>query len=284
MAKDTEERYDIAFAGECLEGKDPQAVRVAVGDLFKADEATLERLFSGTRQRIKRNCDKATALKYQKSLAHVGAKAIITRASSPGDAPSGPAATATQGKASTAPLATSTSSSTPSSPSTSPTESAGQEAASPQNADEAFELLPGGSDILRPEERIVHEDAGVDLSHLSLAEAGETLGVTSAVDAPAVSVPELAVAEPGARMAPEDGTPPPPAPDTSALDLAPTGADLVDPADHDVAPPAVNTDHLNLAESGSDLLNADERPVDDAEAPDTSHLALDASDDATKTE
>lgn len=287
MAKDTEERYDIAFAGECLEGKDPQAVRAAVGDLFKADEATLERLFSGTRQRIKRNCDKATALKYQKSLAHVGAKAIITRASSPLDAPSGPAGTAAQDKASTAPLATSTSSSTSStssSPSTSPSQSAGQEAASPQTADESFELLPGGSDILRPEERIVHEDAGVDLSHLSLAETGETLGVTSAVDAPAVSVPELAVAEPGARMAPEDETSPPPAPDTSSLDLAPTGADLVDPADHDVAPPAVNTDHLNLAESGSDLLNADERRIDDAEAPDTSHLALDASDDATKTE
>ncbi|MDP5072133.1 MAG: hypothetical protein NWQ45_14645, partial [Congregibacter sp.] len=79
MATEHHERYDIAFGGECLEGHDPLAVREALGALFKADEATLDRLFSGTRQRIKRNCDKATALKYQKSLAAAGAKAIVSR-------------------------------------------------------------------------------------------------------------------------------------------------------------------------------------------------------------
>lgn len=272
MATDTEERYDIAFAGECLDGKDPQAVRAAVGALFKADAATLERLFSGTRQRIKRNCDKATALKYQKSLAHAGAKAIVTRASGASEAGSAPSPTPTDNAA--------TDKASEGEPSVSP----GQDAAPPQNADDGLKVLPGGSDILRPDERVVHEDAAVDLSHLSLAETGDRLSDATTDEAPAVDVPELDVAEPGAHMGPADTAPPPPAPDISSLGLAPAGADLKDPEGHGAAPPQINTDHLNLAESGGDLLNADERPVDGVEAPDTSHLALDADEDATKTE
>jgi hypothetical protein len=78
MANDAEQRFNIEFAGECLEGHSPEAVRAGLAALFKADAAALERLFSGKRQRIKRDCDKATALKYQKAMTGVGARAIIT--------------------------------------------------------------------------------------------------------------------------------------------------------------------------------------------------------------
>ncbi|WP_439106346.1 hypothetical protein [Congregibacter sp.] len=257
MATETDERYDIAFAGECLEGHDPQAVRQALGDLFNADEGTLERLFSGTRQRIKRNCDKATALKYQKSLGAAGAKAIITKADNASVASN--SATAVQDAAPTANAAASDTANT------------GGKAIDGS----AFELLPGGSDVLRPEERASREDVAIDLSHLSLGETGDRLSDETTGAEPAVTAPDYDVAEPGARMGPVDTSTAPDAPDISSLDLAPAGVDLVDSSLHTSPATQVNIDHLNLAESGSDLLTEDERSVSDAQAPDTSHLKLD---------
>ncbi|MFK8041252.1 hypothetical protein [Congregibacter sp.] len=262
MVDESEERYDIAFAGECLDGRDPTAVRAAVGALFKADDATLDRLFSGSRQRIKKNCDKGTALKYQKSLAKAGAKAIITRVSteSPGSIQS-------------------------SSPAQDPApgSSDNTEPATVNTGESDFELLPGGSDILRPDERAPHEDSQVDLSHLSIAATGDRLSEETTDITPQVSAPDFDVAEPGARMGTENTEAPAAAPDTSALDLAPAGADLTDEHDQNVAVTAVNIDHLDLADSGADLLSADERTVSDATAPDTSHIALDDLDESPKT-
>ncbi|EED32689.1 conserved hypothetical protein [gamma proteobacterium NOR5-3] len=266
MATESNERYDIAFAGECLEGHDPLAVRKALGTLFKADEATIERLFSGTRQRIKRNCDKATALKYQKSLAAAGAKAIVTLA-------------AEEAAKATAPV----SATVEKPPVSAATEIADHKHPDPDRPDPGeLELLPGGSDILRPDEREQYEEAALDLSHISLAETGDRLSEESIDTGPVVSTPHFDVAAPGAQIGPEVTQAPPPAPDTSALDLAPVGEDLgVHSAD---APPVlVSTEHLNLADAGSDLLRADERKESDVRAPDTSHLALDPAENEPKT-
>lgn len=247
MGEDQEERYDIAFAGECLAGHDASAVREALGVLFKADDATLDRLFSGKRQSIKRLCDKATALKYQKSLAKAGAKAIVTRASSV----------------------------TPQSPTAAPSSTSPE--ADTSNAGDSFALLPGGSDILRPDERTQQQDTEVDLSHLSLAEAGDRLSAETDADniGTPILAPDFDVAEAGARMAAPSEDRSIAAPDTSALDLAPVGEDLGEQSDASPAP-TVSTDHLDLADTGSDLLKAEERKVSDAAAPDTSHLELDA--------
>jgi hypothetical protein len=80
MAEDPDERFDILFAGECLDGHSPAAVRAALAGLFGRDEASIERLFSGARQVIKRGCDRATALNYQRAMTQAGARPIITRA------------------------------------------------------------------------------------------------------------------------------------------------------------------------------------------------------------
>ena len=69
-----EERFDVEFAGEILSGFDKPAVQAAVATLFKADEATLSKLFSGERLRIKRNCDAATAQRFADALARAGAR------------------------------------------------------------------------------------------------------------------------------------------------------------------------------------------------------------------
>ena len=72
-----EARYNVYFAGQLLEGQDPGSVRSSLAKLFNADEATLEKLFSGNAQLIKRNCDKATALKYKQAMERAGAQALI---------------------------------------------------------------------------------------------------------------------------------------------------------------------------------------------------------------
>ncbi|WOJ93886.1 hypothetical protein R0135_01645 [Congregibacter variabilis] len=253
MATDNNERYDIAFAGECLEGHDPAAVREAMGKLFKADDATLERLFCGTRQRIKRNCDKATALKYQKSLAAAGAKAIITLATA--------ASPALEPVASPAP----------------------EQVVSEESDDGDLTLLPGGSDILRPDERTQHQEAALDLSHISLAETGDRLSEETVDKGPAVNAPNFDVAEPGAQIGPELAQTPSVAPDTSALDIAPVGEDLGAHSSQTSPPVSVSTEHLALADTGSDLLKAEERKVSNEQAPDTSHLALEPSENEPKT-
>lgn len=244
MSSDAEQRYHVEFAGECLEGHSPERVRAGLAGLFKADEAALDRLFSGRRQRIKSDCDRGTAARYQKAMTGVGARAIITASAPVADAGTTAADT-------TAPAA-----------GTSPTGAA------------QIGLAPPGSDVLRPEERESVTPPQLDLSHLSLAETGTDLAEASA-PAPAVEAPEYELAETGSRLGPEQGGAPPPPPDVSALDLAPQGQDLSDCAAPPPAGPSPSTEHLSLAESGSDLLTEAERRKDTAVAPDTSHLAVD---------
>ncbi len=57
-----EERYNVYFAGQVVEGYDLHSVRDKLAKVFNADQATLDKLFSGKAQLIKRDCDKATAL------------------------------------------------------------------------------------------------------------------------------------------------------------------------------------------------------------------------------
>ena len=69
--------YDVCFAGQLLDGQDLQSVRDKIQKLFKANPETLEKLFSGKNQILKRGCDKPTALKYKKAMEAAGAKPEI---------------------------------------------------------------------------------------------------------------------------------------------------------------------------------------------------------------
>lgn len=250
-------RYDIYFAGECLDGHTAADVRAAIGKLFKAEGDTLEQLFSGQRQRIKRDCDRATAVRYQKAMANVGARAIVTNAAAP-------AAPSAEQAAATAPSQAADAESPP------------QEAAE-DTAD--MSLAPAGSDVLRPEERASIEPASIDVAHISVADAGEDLSIEPIEAVPPVEAPDLEVEDLGVDL---DQTPlpePAAAPDTSAIDLAPADYDLSDCAPPTAPAPDVDLDTLSLADTGSDLLSESERQKPQANAPDTSHLALDPSDD-----
>jgi len=65
--------YDIYFSGKLLPGSEPDQARQAVARIFAADQAMLERLFSGTPIRVKSAVDQETAIKYRVAFREAGA-------------------------------------------------------------------------------------------------------------------------------------------------------------------------------------------------------------------
>jgi uncharacterized protein YdgA (DUF945 family) len=107
-----ESLYEVAFSGQIQEGAELDAVKDSIAKMFKADEATMAKLFSGTRVVIRKNMSAEAADKY--SLAFSRAGAICELNLMPADtAPSAPAddraAAKTQSSASTAPAKITTS-------------------------------------------------------------------------------------------------------------------------------------------------------------------------------
>ena len=82
-------RYNVYFAGEVLAGQDLAKVRQGIGQLFKANEAMVNKLFNGRMHMVKRDCDKPTALKYKRAMEKVGARPVIKTAD-PADASAPP--------------------------------------------------------------------------------------------------------------------------------------------------------------------------------------------------
>ena len=78
------ENYNIYFSGEIAAGEALSDVRDRVGALFNARDNTLDKLFSGKTQLIKRNCSIDEARKYQAAMRRAGALATIAPAE-PGD-------------------------------------------------------------------------------------------------------------------------------------------------------------------------------------------------------
>jgi hypothetical protein len=69
----SDERFEIAFSGQIIEGSDRETVKKNIGQIFKADSARLELMFSGRRVLIKREADEATAAKYRTAFGKAGA-------------------------------------------------------------------------------------------------------------------------------------------------------------------------------------------------------------------
>jgi len=85
-----ESLYEVAFSGQIQEGAELDAVKARIAKMFKANEATIAKLFSGKRIVIKENLSAEAADKY--SMAFTKAGAICELALMPEDtAPSAPA-------------------------------------------------------------------------------------------------------------------------------------------------------------------------------------------------
>ena len=85
-----ESLYEVAFSGQIQEGAELDAVKARIAKIFKANEATIAKLFSGKRIVIKKNLSAEAADKY--SIAFTNAGAICDLALIPADtAPPAPA-------------------------------------------------------------------------------------------------------------------------------------------------------------------------------------------------
>jgi tetratricopeptide (TPR) repeat protein len=72
-----ERRYQIGFRGEIAARQKPENVKKRMSKLFKIGAEKVEHLFSGQPVVIKKNIDKARAMKYQKAIEQAGAICYI---------------------------------------------------------------------------------------------------------------------------------------------------------------------------------------------------------------
>lgn len=235
-----EERYNIYFAGQVMDGFSLTDVRSKMAKVFNADQATLDKLFCGKPQLIKRECDKATALKFKQALEQAGAIPVIKRAELPtavANTTPAPAMTAAEKIAALAAAPDETSYQQGAQPP--PSAADKQEAATGTSG---IVLAPPGTDVLREHERaepVIHE---VDTSELAADTTAE-------------------------RLSPE-ASPPPAAPDTGHLSMGDVG-DTIPNLDSSSAPVSPNLDGLALSASGTDF--------SDCARPEPSDLNLDLS-------
>ena len=167
--------YDVCFAGEVFQGQDLDTVKLKFAKLFKADDATLDKLFSGKTQLLKRGCDRETALKYKKAVEQAGAKPVIRTsaqtpaAESPDPAPISPTPATAAPKLTAAEriallaAAPDVSSAAPEAPSTV------EKVAAATDTDDSttdFDLAPVGTEALRPEERPVQATSNIETSDI----------------------------------------------------------------------------------------------------------------------
>lgn len=268
-------RYNVYFAGQVLEGQDPATVRDRLGQLFKADAATLDKLFSGKTQLVKRNCDKATALKYRQAMEQAGAAPLI-RAAEPVAAPASSSEEAPPAKLTPAQrIAMLANAPDVGGSSETPRESArGSEPPAPDQVG-AFGILPAGSDVLRPEERRGPVAAAVKAPELDVAHSGERLSAEPPPPPPAPDTSHLSAAAVGETLPTLPSTAVPLSPDTSALQLAPAGTDFSDCAAPDSPAPDLDLESITLAPAGSEVLETRYRKRHQQPTVNTDHLSLD---------
>jgi len=214
-------KYDIYFRGEILAGADEANVKAAVAKIFKADAAKLAVLFSGKVNSIKKAVDKTTAAKYQQAFKQAGAKLVITLA-----------------KEEQVSIAVNSSKAT-----TQPSIVNKQES---MNSEGNWDVLPTGSDLLKPDERRNIPDADIDTSGIKVVSPFAEVEVVEKVVPPAPNTSHITVADVGEDMNPERAAPVAGLElDLSSFTVAEPGAELTDKKEKS-APLAPDTSHIKL--------------------------------------
>jgi len=241
-----EQRYNVYFAGQLAEGHERVAVRAGLAKLFNANEQTLDTLFSGKPQLIKKACDKATALKYKQAMERAGAVPLVKLVEDSAGAPD-------EGAYSPPP----------------------QERAPPSVDTGSLDLCPDGTEVLRPEERTDSVEAEVDTSGLELDAAAQRLSEEAPPAPPAPDTGHLSMGEVGETIPTLPATDEPLNPDTDAISLSPQGTDFSDCNPPDAPPPQLDLSAIDLAPEGTDVLTEDERKRKPHKPPpETDHINL----------
>lgn len=74
-----ESTFDIYLTGEILPGCKRGDAVAKLADLFKLDVRMADQLLNGTRRRVKKQCNKASALHFRKILADAGLQVAVQR-------------------------------------------------------------------------------------------------------------------------------------------------------------------------------------------------------------
>ncbi len=264
--------FNVVFAGNIAAGANPAAVKANIARIFKANDAMVEKLFSGQRIAVKKAVDQATAMKYRAVMKQAGAVALVEACDEQGKplASAAPAAAVSvpvpaSEKAPTAVASTPTAvASTPtaapmptSAPTKAPTmaerlallaaeqaKNARPASGAPPPADRkraaTWKLFPSGA--LLSEARSVPAPMLPNIAGITLANVGG----------------ELLKAEERRQLAPT----PVVVPDISAITLAPAGGDLVKTEERrQVTPVQVDVSALSMAPANTDMLKESERRV-----------------------
>ncbi|WP_461481495.1 hypothetical protein [Porticoccus sp.] len=135
----SEQRYEVVFRGDVVPGQAIVEVKQRLAELFAAEPARIDGMFSGRPVVVKRNLDRELAQRYQASMRKAGAVVDIRPAAET------EATTAGSNEVNQEP---------------------------PQLPDEQVDVAPVGADVLTPEYRRDFTPANIDTSYMSIAETG----------------------------------------------------------------------------------------------------------------
>jgi len=267
--------YNIYYAGEVLDGFGTDQVRASLGTLFKAPETTLDKLFSGTPQLVKRECDKATALKYKQAMEKAGAKPLIKTVR---EAPADSGTTETGGPQ-TAAERIAALAAAPDVGSATGAESTAAGTQAPTAAatggdDSDLNLEPEGTEVLKPGERAQQVVTEIDTSALDIDPPVERLAAQAPPPPPAPDTSHLSMGDVGEDIPTLASADEPVVPNTDALDLSPEGTDFSDCASPEAVPPELDLSALEVAPAGTDVLDEEQRKRSKPPPPDTDHISL----------
>ena len=228
-----EPRFDIYFTGQLVAEADQATTRSQFGQLFKAGDSHLDKVFSGKPCILKRGVDRATALTYKNTLYKIGM--LVTFKAAPLD--SAQPAQQNPGELSLAPVGSDV---------LKPSE---RQTVTPREIDTSNIKL--ASTFLAPElTGNTPPSTAPDTSHISVAEAGADLLVDKPAEPEplALDLDAITLAPPGTDLDQLLDDLSPLDPDTSHLTLAEAGSNMTADKPKPELPPAPDTSHLSITE------------------------------------
>jgi hypothetical protein len=266
-------RYNVYFAGQIQPGQDLASVRDKLAKLFNADQQTLDKLFSGKAQLLKRDCDQATAQKYKQAMERAGAQPIV-KASETTAAVEKPPAPAAPSKLSAAERIAALAAA-PDEASYRTTEAAPPAAEQPTDSvQEGIDLAPPGTEVLRANERAEAVAIEVDTSGLEIDAPVQRLSEESPSPPAAPDTSHLDMGEVGETIPNLSSNQEPLSPNTDAIGLSPQGTDFTDCTPPPPDAPTLDLSEIKLAPAGAEVMEEKYRKKEQAEAPTTDHISL----------
>ena len=270
-----ETRYNVYFAGQLLAGQELAAVRNKLAKLFNADQNTLDKLFSGKAQLLKRDCDKATALKYKQAMERAGAQPVIKASdtTSAEQAPTPPARALSAAEKIAALAAAPDDVGYRSDAATAAAAAADSgQAASSTSGD--INLAPPQTEVLREDERPQPVVREVDTSGLAVDEYAQRLSAEPAPPPAAPDTSHLDMGDVGELIPNLPSEQQRLSPNTDAINLSPQGTDFSDCAPPEPDAPSLDLSGIDLAPAGAEVIEEKYHKKEQAQAPSTDHISL----------